>query len=62
MGVQSWRSGKDFAINIIIFGVYKSSSFHVDNCQNNPLILGEKPTDDIDGSLIISLRKIQNFA
>ena len=61
MGAQSRNCG-NFARNIIIFGVDNSSSFHVDKCKNNFLILGEEPTYDIDGSLIILLKKIQNFA
>ena len=37
--------------NILIFGVDNASSFHADNCQNNFLVLGEKPTNNIDGSV-----------
>ena len=35
-----WSSGNDLAINVIMFGVYNSSSSHTDNLKNNFLILG----------------------
>ena len=66
MGAQS-RNCSNFARNIIIFGVDNSSSFHVDKCKNNFLILGEEPTYEYHKLsyhiiLIILLKKIQNFA
>ena len=45
--VQSF--GKGFANNAAIFGVDKNSSSHTDNFQNNVLVLGKRPIDDING-------------
>ena len=70
-GLGSWRSGNDFARNVIIFGVDNSSSFQTDNSQDSFLILGEGPTDDINGSIgapekkslvSILVKRRQNFA
>ena len=35
----------------VFFDVDNSSSSHVDNCKNNFLVLGEGPTDDINGTI-----------
>ena len=36
---------------LLVFGVDESSSFHMDNCVNTFLVLGERPADDINGSV-----------
>ena len=41
----------DTARNVIIFGVNNSSSPHIDNSKNNILVLGEEPTENINGSV-----------
>ena len=41
----SWSFGNDFARNVVIFGVYNSSS-----SDNNFLILAESPTYGINGT------------
>ena len=41
-----------FGGNSIIFGVDMSSSVHVDNKKNNILILGEGPTQGLDGTTL----------
>ena len=45
-----WSFGNDFARNVIIFGIDKSSSSYSDNRKNNFLILGEGSTYGINGS------------
>ena len=40
-GEGSWSFGKEFARNVIIFGVDNSSSSHTDNQKKNFLVLGE---------------------
>ena len=40
-----------FATNVVIFCVNNSSSSHTDNLKNNFLVLGERPTNDINGSV-----------
>ena len=37
--------------NVAIFGVDNSLSSHIDNRKNNYLVLGERPTVDISGSV-----------
>ena len=46
----SWSFDNDTAKNVIIIGVYNSSSSHADNRKNNFLVLGEGPTFGINGS------------
>ena len=48
--VSSWSFNNDFAGNVIIFGVDKSSSSHSDNRKKNFLILGEGLTYGINGT------------
>ena len=43
--------GNEFAGNDVVFGVNNSSLSHTDNCKNNLLVLGEGPTNDINGSV-----------
>ena len=50
-GAGSWSFGNGFVRNIAIFGVDKSLSSHTDNRNNNFLVLGKEPTDDINGSI-----------
>ena len=45
-----WRFNNDYVRNVIIFIVYKSSSFHADNLKNNLLLLGERDTFGFIGS------------
>ena len=40
-GAGSWNFGNDFARNVVIFGVYNSSSSRSDNCESNFLVLSE---------------------
>ena len=69
-GTGSWSLGSDLARNVVIFGVDNSSSAHTDNCRNKFLILGERPTYDINGRFVshdksfalILVKKIQNSA
>ena len=49
-GLGYWSSGNDFARNVIIFGIANSLSSHTDNQNNDFLVLGGGPTDDINGS------------
>ena len=48
---DSWSFGNYFARNAVIFVVDNISSSPPDNRQNNFLMLGEEPTDDINGSV-----------
>ena len=45
-GTGSWSFSNDFARNVVI----SSLSSHTNNCKNNFLVLGQRPTDDINGS------------
>ena len=55
---------------LVIFGIDKSLSSHIDNQKNNFLVLGEGPTEGINGTvstaekkIVLSfVGKIQNFA
>ena len=49
-GKGLWNIGNDSARNILIFGVGNSSSSQADNCKNDFLVLGKKPTYSINGS------------
>ena len=49
-GKGSWSFNDDFARNVIIFGIDKSSSSHTDNLKNDFLILAEGDTFGINGS------------
>ena len=48
-----------FGQNVIIFGVNMSSSLHVDNKKIYILILGEGPTQGIDGTTLTAEKNIQ---
>ena len=48
--VGSWDFGKDFAKNVLIFGVGNSFSSQTDNCKNNFLVLRGGDTFGINGS------------
>ena len=49
--------------NVVIFGVDNSLSSHIDNRKNNYLVLGERPTDDISGSVGTAEKKFSlNFS
>ena len=47
----------DITRNVINFGVDNSSLFHIGNCKNNFLMLGEGPTFGINGSFGSSKKK-----
>ena len=49
--LSSGSFGNGIARNVIIFGVDISSLSHTDNWKNNFLVLGEGPTDDINGNI-----------
>ena len=49
-GACSWNFGNDFAKNVVIFVADNSSSSHANSCKNNFLLLGEGPSDGINGS------------
>ena len=49
-GEGEWSFGNDYTRNVLIFGVYNSSSSHTDNLKNNFLVLGEEQTFGINGS------------
>ena len=49
-GKSEWILSNDFARNVIIFGVDKSSSSHDDNLENDFLILGKGDTFGINES------------
>ena len=48
-GEGEWSFGNDYTRNVLIFGVYNSSSSHTDNPKNNFLVLGEEQTFGING-------------
>ena len=49
-GADSWRLVNDLGRNVVI-SVDNNSSSHTDNRKNSFLVLGEAPTDDINGSI-----------
>ena len=53
-GSDSWSFGNDSARNVRNIDIDNSSSSHTDNRKNNFLVLGEGPTDDINGSIGIT--------
>ena len=60
-----WDFDNDFAKNDVIFGVYNSSSSHIDNRKNNVLVTvtGERPTYDTNGSVGTTEKKLSiNFS
>ena len=67
---RTFSFGNGFCRNCIIFGVNMSSSIHVDNKKKDIFILGEGPTQGLDGTtsteekciLLILLNIIRNFA
>ena len=70
-GPGSWSFGNDFARNVVIFGVDKSSSFYADNHKNDFLcVLCERDTFDVNGSfdapdkslVLFLVKQKQNFA
>ena len=50
-GKVEWKFENDFARNVIMFSVDKSSSSHTNYRENNFLVLGEGPTYGINGTL-----------
>ena len=50
---EEFSFGNGFGRNCIIFGVDMSSSVHVDNKKKNISILGERPTQRLDGTLTV---------
>ena len=53
----SYSFDNNFGWNVSIFPVDNNSSSHTDNCKNNFLVLGEKPTDDNNGCVGTSKKK-----
>ena len=60
--------GNDFARNVLIFGVDKTSLSHTDNKKNKCLVLGKRPTEGIHDSVgaaenkvFILVKERQNF-
>ena len=49
-GEGFWSFDNGSARNGVIFGVGNSSSSHTDNRKNNFLVLGEDPTQGINGN------------
>ena len=49
-GEGFWSFDNASARNVLIFGVGNSSSSHTDNRKNNFLVLGEDPTQGINGN------------
>ena len=45
-----WSFGNNSARNVLNFDFDNSLSSHVDNPKNKFLVLGDRPTDDINGS------------
>ena len=68
-GKGYWSFDNDTARNVVIFGVDISSSPHINNLKNDFLVLGERTTEGINGSvgaaekkLVLTLvKQIQNF-
>ena len=54
-GADSWSFGNNFAKNVVTFGVDNSSSSHTDNCENNFLVLGQRPADDDQAKFCLRL-------
>ena len=52
--------GNGFGRNCIIFGVDMSSFVHVDNKKKYILILGEGPTQELDGTTLTTDKIIQS--
>ena len=57
-GKGSWSFDSDFARKVLIFGVDSNWSSHADNRKNNFLMLGEKPTDNINGSVVAARKSL----
>ena len=51
--------GNGFGRNAIIFAVDMSSSVHIDNKNKDILILGEGPTQGLDGTTLTTEKNIQ---
>ena len=49
--------GNGFGRNCVIFGVDMSSSVHIDNKKKDILILGEGPTQGLDGATLAAEKK-----
>ena len=61
-GAGLWSFGYDFARNVVTFSVDNSSLSHSDNLKNVFLVLGEGPTDNINGSIGATEQKLNiNF-
>ena len=57
---DSWNFGNDFARNVEIFDADNSPSSHTGNRNNNYLVLGEGPADDINENVGTAQKKILN--
>ena len=57
------RFGTEIARTSVSFGSDNSSSSHTNNDKHNFLVLGEAPTDDINGSVVTAETKLKiNFS
>ena len=56
-GKRKFSVGDAFCRNCIIFGVDISSSLHADNKKKHILILGEGPTQILDGTTLTAEKK-----
>ena len=59
-GAGSWSFSNDIARNVLTFGVDNSSTSHTDNLKNIFLVLGDRTTDDINGSVRIAKKKFSS--
>ena len=56
---REFSFGNGFGRNAIIFAVDMSSSVHIDNKNKDILILGEGPTQGLDGTTLTTEKNIQ---
>ena len=57
----SQNFGNEFAWNVVIFDVYKNSLRYSENYENNLLVLGERPIDDINDSIGEPVQNVQHY-
>ena len=58
----SYSIGNEVGRNVIFFGIYMSSSSHIDNKKKYILILGEGPTQGLEDTLTAEKLYSINFA
>ena len=57
VGVFTLFNGKEFGKNLIIFGADMSSSEHVNNRENDIVILGKGPTQGLDNTILTTKKE-----